>query len=306
MILRKHMNDFLNYHHLRYFWMVAREGTLRQAADKLRVSQPSISAQIQMLESVIGEKLFRRSGRRLELTEMGQRVLRYAHEIFSLGEELMMAVKQYPSGRPMQVQVGLADPMPKLISAKILKPIFSLDAPVQLSCRESPLPELLAQLVACRLDVVLADEPAPASLNVKVHNHLLGECGMTFCAMPKLANALRRNFPASLSDAPLLLPAGTCAWRRALEQWFRKVSIIPTPLAEFDDAALMKALAGEAVGVCPVPDVVMKESVKHFGFGLIGCVPECRVRYYAITAERRLTHPAVAAITESARSDLFS
>lgn len=297
--------NYLNYHHLRYFWMVAREGTLRQAAEKLRVSQPSISAQIQTLESALGEKLFRRRGRRLELTEVGTRVLHYAQEIFSLGDELLSAVDRQPSNRPLQLKIGLTDPLPKLITREILKPVFQLKVPVQLHCHESPMPELLARLAACHLDVVLADEPAPGSLPIPLHNHLLGECGMSFCALPKMATALRRNFPASLHGAPILLPAGTCAWRRSLEQWFRENSINPRLVGEFDDAALMKAMAGDGLGCCPVPDVVVDEAVKHFGFRVFGHAPECRLRYYAITAERRLVHPAVVAITEKARSNMF-
>ena len=184
--------EFLNYHHLRYFWVVAKEGGLRKAADKLHVSQPTISAQIAALEGVLGEKLFRRGGRSLALTEAGHRVLSYAEEIFSLGQELLDAAKQRPTARPLRVHIGITDSLPKLVSYEIIKPIFKLEQPVQAVCREGKAADLLGQLAAYRLDIVLADEPAPSSLPIKVFNHLLGECGVSFCAEPKLAATLKR------------------------------------------------------------------------------------------------------------------
>ena len=205
--------EFLNYHHLRYFWVVAKEGGLRKAAEKLHVSQPTISAQISALEAVLDEKLFRRGGRALALTEAGHRVLSYSEEIFSLGQELLDFARQRPGARPLRVHIGITDSMPKLVSYEIIKPIFKLDQPIQAVCLEGNVTDLLGQLAAYRLDIVLADEPAPSSLPVKVFNHLLGECGMTFCAEQKLAASLKRNFPKSLNNAPLLLPASNTALR---------------------------------------------------------------------------------------------
>ncbi len=206
--------EFLNYHHLRYFWVVAKEGGLRKAADKLHVSQPTISAQIAALEGVLEEKLFRRGGRSLTLTEAGHRVLSYAEEIFSLGQELLDDSRQRPSARPLRVHIGITDSMPKLVSYEIIKPIFQMEQPVQAVCREGKAADLLGQLAAHRLDIVLADEPAPSSLPIKVFNHFLGECGVAFCAEPKLAATLKRKFPQSLDDAPALLPASNTVLRQ--------------------------------------------------------------------------------------------
>ena len=294
--------EFLNYHHLRYFWVVAKEGGLRKAAEKLHVSQPTISAQIAALEGVLGEKLFRRGGRSLTLTEAGHRVLSYAEEIFSLGQELLDSARQQPTARPMRVDIGITDSLPKLVSYEIIKPIFNLEQPVQAVCREGKAADLLAQLAAYRLDIVLADEPAPSSLPIKVFNHLLGECGVTFCAERKLAAALRRRFPQSLTDAPVLLPASNAALRRSLEKWFQTQQIRPRLVAEFDDAALMTVAAVDGLGFFALPTLVVKEAVARYGFQSIGRIKGCHQQFYAISAERNLTHPAVLAITSQARA----
>lgn len=296
--------EFLNYHHLRYFWVVAKEGGLRKAADKLHVSQPTISAQIAALEGVLEEKLFRRGGRALTLTEAGQRVLSYAEEIFSLGQELLDAGRQQPAARPLRVHVGITDSLPKLVSYEIIKPIFRLEQPVEAVCREGKAADLLGQLAAYRLDIVLADEPAPSSLPIKVFNHLLGECGVTFCAERKLAATLKRKFPKSLNNAPVLLPASNAALRQSLEKWFQAHQIRPRLVAEFDDAALMKVAAVDGLGFFALPTLVVKEAVVRYGFQIIGRTEECRQQFYAISAERKLTHPAVVAITSKARAAL--
>jgi LysR family transcriptional regulator, transcriptional activator of nhaA len=294
--------EFLNYHHLRYFWVVAKEGGLRKAADKLHVSQPTISAQIAALEGVLGEKLFRRGGRALSLTEAGHRALSYAEEIFSLGQELLDAAQQQPTARSLRVHIGITDSLPKLLSCEIIKPIFKLEQPVQAVCREGKAADLLAQLAAYRLDIVLADEPAPSSLPIKVFNHLLGECGVTFCAERKLAATLRRRFPQSLTDAPVLLPASNAALRRSLEKWFQVQQIRPRLVAEFDDAALMTVAAVDGLGFFALPTLVVQEAVARYGFQSIGRIEGCRQQFYAISAERNLTHPAVLAITSQARA----
>ena len=289
--------DWLNYHHLRYFWMVAREGGLRQAATKLNVSAPSISAQIRELEDAFGEKLFRRSGRNNVLTDAGQVALRYADEIFSLGRELSNAVTQRPSARALRLHVGIADSLPKLITQQILEPVFSLPEVVHVICREGKVEDLLAQLVAHRLDVVLADEPAPGSLKVRVYNHPMGECGVTFCAVGRLAAALRKGFPRSLHQAPALLPAESTGLRRSLDRWFQSLGIVPRIVAEFEDAALMKVMASDGRGFIPVPSLVTAEAVDRFSLRVIGSTEKCRDQFFAITADRRIHHPAVAALT---------
>ena len=282
--------------------MIAKEGSLKKAADKLRVSQSTISTQIQALEEALGEKLFRRDRRQLVVTETGHHVLSYAEEIFALGEELLNSVQQRPTARPLRLQIGIVDSLPKLVSFQIIKPVFSLSQPVQVVCREGKVADLLSQLAACRLDVVLADEPAPSSLNVKVFNHLLGECGVSFFAKTELALTLKRQFPKSLNEAPALLPATTMGLRRSLEQWFQLHQLKPRVIAEFEDAALMETAALDGLGFIPVLNQAADLMAAHYGLRLIGATEECRQQLYAISAERKLTHPAVVAITAKIRS----
>lgn len=293
--------EWLNYHHLRYFWAVAREGSLRRAAQKLNVSPPSVSAQIRELEEAFGEKLFRRSGRSNVLTDAGQVALRYADEIFSLGQELANAVKQRPTAKALRLHVGVADSFPKLVTQQILQPVFALAQPVHVICREGKVEDLLAQLAAHRLDVVLADEPAPGSLKVRVFNHPLGECGVTFCAGARLASTLRRGFPRSLNGAPALLPAEGTGLRRSLDRWFQTLGVAPRIVAEFEDPALMKVMASGGQGFIPVPSIVAQEAVDRFSLRIVGATEKCRDQFFAITAERRIHHPAVAVLTNRER-----
>jgi LysR family transcriptional activator of nhaA len=297
--------EWLNYHHLRYFWVVAKEGSLKKAADKLHVSQPSISEQIKELEEALDEALFRRSGRSNVLTDAGQIVLRYAEEIFGLGAELISAVKQRPGVQSLRFYVGVADAVPKLVVNEILKPVLAMPRTVHIICREGKMEDLLEQLAAHRLDIVLADEPASSSLKFKAFTHLLGESGVCFCAAPKLAARLRRGFPASLHDAPALLPTENTALRRSLEKWFHQRQIRPRVIAEFEDAALMKVMAVDEKGFAPIPTVVAEEAINRYRLQKIGATQECKEQFYAITAERKIVHPAAVAITEQARARLF-
>ncbi|HEY5893953.1 MAG TPA: transcriptional activator NhaR [Chthoniobacterales bacterium] len=298
--------DWLNFHHLRYFWVVAREGSLRRASEVLHVSQPSISAQIHQLEDSLGEKLFDRRGRKLVLTQMGQLVIDYADDIFATGRELLNAVKQRPGERPLRLQVGIADSLPKAVVYEMLKPVFSLQQPIHTTCREGKVDALLLQLAAHRLDIVLADEPAPSSLHVKTFSHFLGSSSITFCAPGGLAAKLKPGFPHSLDNQPAFLPADNTATRMALEKWFQAAGIRPKVTAEFEDAALMQAVAMHTLAVAPVHTVVIDEVKRQFGLREIGEVPDCVGAFYAITAERKLRHPAVVAMTENAQSKLFS
>lgn len=297
--------EFLNYHHLRYFWVVAQEGNLRKAAEKLHVSQPAISAQIAALEGVLGEKLFHRSPRGLTLTETGHQAFSYSEEIFALGQDFLHSVKQRPTARPLRVNIGIADSLPKLVSYEIIKPVFRLGQPVQAVCLENKTSDLLGQLAVFRLDIVLADEPAPSALPIKTFNHLLGESGVTFCAERKLAERLQRQFPCSLHNEPMLLPTVGTALRRTLEKWFQEQGIHPRAVAEFDDAALMKVAAADGLGCFPLPTVAVAEAVARYRFHTIGQAEGCAVQFYAISAERKLSHPAVMAITSNARGKLF-
>ena len=298
--------EFLNYHHLRYFWVTAKEGGLRKAAEKLHVSQPTISAQIASLEAALGEKLFRRGGRSLSLTDAGQRALGYAEEIFAIGQELIDSASKRTMKRPLRVRIGITDSLPKLVSYEIIKPVFALAQPVQAVCREGKAAELLVELAADRLDLVLADEPAPSSLPLRVFNHRLGASGMGFCAAPKLAAVLKRRFPRSLDDAPALLPSANCALRRSLEKWFSEHALRPRLIAEFDDMALMAVAAAAGLGFMPMPAVVAKAASARYGLEDLGVARRCEMPYYAISGERSLTHAAVVAITEGARAMVFS
>lgn len=297
--------EWLNYHHLRYFWVVAREGSLQRAADRLHVSPPSISAQIRELEAALDAPLFRRSGRVNVLTDAGQIALRYADEIFSLGADLLSAMKQVPTRRAIRLSVGVVDSFPKLITYEILKPAFT-QPDVRVVCREGKADELLAQLATHRLDIVLADEPAASSLPFRAFNHRLGDSGVTFCATPALAARLRRRFPASLHAAPALLPGEHTPLRRTLEAWFRARGVVPRVIAEFDDLALMKDMAVQAEGFVPVPTVVLREAVDRYGLRVIGRAKECRDEFYAITAERKITHPVVSLLAQHAQRLVFA
>ncbi|HVU34829.1 MAG TPA: LysR family transcriptional regulator [Opitutaceae bacterium] len=300
----KPASDWLNYHHLRYFWTVAREGSLQRAADRLHVSAPSISAQVRELEGVLGARLFQRSGRRNVLTDAGQMALRYAEEIFGLGGDLLRAMQQRPTIRGVRLYVGIVDSFPKLIIFEILKPAFALPS-IHVVCREGKSDDLLAQLAAHRLDIVLADEPARSSVPFRAFNHRLGDSGVTFCAAPPLAQRLRRRFPASLHDAPALLPADNTPLRRTLEGWFRDQGVVPRVVAEFEDLALMKAMATQTEGFVPVPTVVLREANENYGLRTVGEAAGCRDEFYAITAERKITHPVVGLLTERAQRLVF-
>jgi len=300
--------EWLNYHHLLYFWTVAKEGGLRKASEKLHVSQPSISTQIRKLEEAFGEKLFQRKGRVLVLTDTGQVALSYAEEIFSLGGELLNTVKQHTPARQraMRVTIGVEDSFPKLLSYDILKPVLGLNPPVHLVCREGKAEDLLAQLAMHRLDAVLADEPPTGAVKAHTFGHLLGESSVAFCAVRKLASALRKGFPKSLNGAPALLPTANTTLRRSLEEWFHAIGVQPRVVAEFEDGALMKIAAADGHGFIAVPSVGLNECLTRFHLETVGKTEKCTDRFYLITSERRIDHPAVTLITEHAQSLIFS
>lgn len=298
--------EFLNFHHLRYFWTVARKGGVRKAALELGVSQPSISAQLRMLEESLGEKLFQRKGRNLVLTEAGQLALTYADEIFFTGQELMNALKQRPGTRALRLNVGMTDSLSKLIAFEILKPAFQFSRPTHVVCRQAEIGPLVNQLHTHHLDLVLADEPASSSLKAKAYNHRLGRSGVTFCALPALADRLRRNFPRSLHGAPALLPSENMGMRMALETWFDAQGVRPLLVGEFEDSTLMEVASAATHGFTAVHTIVDRAALKHYGLKVIAKVDECGSDFYAITGDRRVKHPAAAAITEHAFSNLFA
>jgi LysR family transcriptional activator of nhaA len=297
--------EWLNYHHLLYFWLTAKTGSVTQASDELRLSQSTVSAQIRALERALDEKLFRRDGRRLVPTDVGLVVFQYADEIFALGREMVDTVKDRPTGRPLRLNVGVADVLPKLVAHRLLVPALALGVPVRLVCTEGKPPQLLAELALHHLDVVLSDTPADPGVAVRVFSHLLGECEVVLVAAPALVTRYRRGFPRSLEGAPLLLPGTGTAMRRALEQWLESVGVRPQVVGEFEDSALMQAFGREGVGIFPVPGVVERAVCRQYGVRLVGRLPDVRERFYALSAERRLKHPAVVAISSAAKAELF-
>lgn len=297
--------DWLNYHHLFYFWTVAREGSIARACELLHLTQPTISGQLRSLEKALGAKLFDRVGRNLVLSDTGQVVYRYADEIFSLGRELQDTLKGRPVGRSLRLIVGTTPTLPKTIVYRLLEPALHLPEPVQIIYDEGRPDYLLAQLAVNALDVVLSDLPASPLVKVHAFNHLLGECGVSFMATARLAAAHRRGFPRSLDGAPILLPGENSALRRALEQWFQAEGIQPLVRGEFADSAVLKVFGSIGVGIFAIPSVVEEEVRQQSRLRLVGRVPSIRERFYVISVERRLKHPAVVAITDAARKKLF-
>ncbi len=297
--------EWLNYHHLLYFWTVVREGTVARAGERLSLAQPTISGQLRTLESVLGEKLFTRSGRHLVPTDTGRLVYRYADEIFSIGRELMETLKGRPSGRPLRLTIGVADAVPKLIAYRLLQPALALPEPVHLVCREDKPDRLLAELAVHAIDVVLTDAPIAPSVRVRAYSHLLGECGLSFFGVPALASRYRKGFPKSLDRAPMLLPTDNTALRHSLDEWFEATKIHPVVIGEFEDSALLKVFGQAGRALFPAPTVIEREVRKQYQVALVGRADNVRARFYAVSVERRLKHPAVVAIADAAREKLF-
>ena len=296
----------LNFHHLLYFWSVAREGGVVKASQRLFVSPSTISGQIQELEQALGEQLFVRVGRRLELTEMGRVVLRYSDEIFSLGRELVETVKGQPSGRPARLVVGVDDVLPKLLVRRLLAPAFAGPEPLHVVVQEMPLRDLVTQLAQHAVDVVFSDAPLPAGSRVKAYSHLLGESSLSWYAAPRWLRQARRGFPASLQQVPLLLPTSDAAQRRELDAWLESHGLRPRIAAEIADSALMKSLGQSGIGVFPAPTALRKDIERQFGVRHVGESMGLIVRFYAISAERRIRNPAVIAMQTEARARLFA
>lgn len=298
--------EWVNYHHLLYFWVVAREGGLVPAGKALRLSHPTLSAQIHALEHHLGEKLFAKVGRKLALTEIGRVVFRYADEIFTLGREMVDTVKGRSTGQPIRLDVGVVDAVSKLVVRRLLQPALALPEPVKIVCYEAPFERLLADLALHVLDIVIADSPVPSGSSVRAFHHLLGETGVSFFGAPALASRYKRGFPRSLDGAPMLLPLENSTPRRALNLWFDRRGVKPAVVAEFEDSALLKVFGADAVGLFTAPTVVEKEVCRQYGVTVIGRAPEVKERFYAVSVERRLKNPAVVAITDNARHELFA
>lgn len=298
--------DWLNYHHLHYFWAVVREGGLVAAGKKLRVSHPTLSAQVHALEDALGEKLLVKSGRRLVLTEMGKVVHRYADEIFSLGRELVDVVQERVVGQRVRFDVGVVDVVPKMVVRRLLRPALALPDPVRLVCYEERFDKLLADLAQHTLDIVISDSPVPPGSAVRAYNHLLGETGVSLYAKEGLAARYRENFPRSLHGAPMLLPLENLPLRRLLNQWFERHEITPHVVGEFEDSALMQSFGGDEAGIFPAPTVMYESIARQYAAVELGPADGVHERFYAISVDRRLQHPAVLAISRAARHDFLS
>lgn len=281
------------------------EGSITAASSKLSLAQSTVSAQLSRFEKNLGAKLFKRVGRNIEPTEMGHLVYRYADEIFSLGREMMDSVRGRPVAGPLSLKVGIVDVIPKLVARKLLEPTGKLPEKVRLICHEGKDEQLVAQLALHNLDVVLSDTPLRSSLSIKAYSHLLGECGVSFLGVEKLAKPLQSNFPHSLDKAPMLLPMLMSSSRGMLDRWFEQIGVHPVIIGEFDDNALVKVFGQAGDGIFMAPTVIEKEVEQQYQVQVIGRTDKIKTRFYAISVERIIRHPAVVAISEAAKQRLF-
>ncbi len=296
----------INYKHLRYFWVVAREGGVARASEQLRLTPQTISGQLSLLQESLGVELLTRVGRNLELTEPGRLVLSYADEIFSLGGELEEAVHQLPGSRPQLFRVGIVDVVPKSIAHRVLEPALQMPEPVRMICREANLDTLLAELAVHRLDLVLADSPIPPTVSMRGFSHKLGECAVSFFAEEKLQKKLKDNFPLCLDGAPLLLPGRGTHLRTSIDRWLDKHRIHPRRIAEFEDSALMKAFGQKGAGIFIAPAAIEAEVEKQYHVKNIGRIDEVKEHFYVISVERRVSHPFTSLVIQAARDILFA
>ncbi len=298
----------MNFKHLHYFWVAARAGGVMKAGEQLHTTPQTLSAQIKLLESRLGRNLFRKAGRKLELTDDGRVAMRYADEIFALGGELETALRERrgPGVQVQEFRVGVEDAVAKSVAYRLLEPALTLADPVRLICSEGQFPDLMAQLALHRVDLVISDEPLTNRLSVKAFNHKLGSSHMSFFAAPLLAARLQGAFPQCLNNAPLLVPGGSSSVRPQLDAWLTRHQLHPRAVGEFSDSALMQAFGRHGDGVFLTPSVVEEETAAQYGVRVIGRSDELVDDFYAISVERRITHPGVAAITQAARSALFS
>lgn len=296
----------LNYSHLQYFWAVAREGSIARASESLHLTPQTISGQLKLLDEAVGQPLFNRVGRRLVMSDMGRTVFEYADEIFSVGAELASVVRGNHLSGPTTLSLGIVSSMPKLIAERIVAPAMVGEQPVRVRCQEASLEQLLSELAVHKLDLVLSDQPVPDGLSIKAYNHRLGESGMSFFSQRNRARRYRAKFPDSLSDAPMLLPSQHSALRRRLDDWFEINELSPCIAGEFDDSALLKAFGEAGAGIFAAPTVIEAEVCRMYRMSVIGQTDEIKERFYAISPERRLKHPSVVLITDTARSKLFA
>lgn len=291
----------LNYQHLLYFWSVVRTGSLARACEELSLSAPTVSAQLRTLEERLGEKLLTKSGRKLVPTEIGKLVFGYANDIFALGQDLLEALDHRPSSRPMRLVVGIDDVVPKEIAYRLLEPALRSQPSLRLTCNEGTLERLTGHLVAHDIDVVLSDAPVTPNLNVRAHSHFLGSCEVQWMAKPEVARSLRRGFPKSLNGQPMLLPTDDTAIRRTLDQWLNRQEVRPILIGEFEDYAMLREFARAGHGFAPVLSVMEESFRRELGFARIGRAQGVKAEFFAISVDRKIQHPAIAAMTSNAR-----
>jgi LysR family transcriptional activator of nhaA len=297
----------LNFKHLYYFWVAAKAGGIVRAGEQLHTTPQTLSGQIKLLEAWLGRQLFRKSGRRLELTDEGRLALDYADQIFALGAEMESALRQARGGQKvLDFRVGVADSVAKSVVYRLIEPALSVREPVRLICSEGKFPDLLAQLALHRLDLVIADEPMSGRVSIKAFNHPLGSTPMSFFCAPALRTSLKGSFPLCLNDAPMLIQGASSSVRKPLEGWFTKHQVHPRIIGEFDDVALMKAFGREGRGVFMSASALEAETITQYGVEVIGRTKEIVEDFYAVSVERRITHPCVAAITQAARVQFFT
>lgn len=292
--------DWLNYHHLLNFWLVAREGSVQRASSILHVTPASVSVQVKQLERALGVKLVEKKGRGLVLTEIGEVVAEYASEIFATGRELMERVKQKPSGKPQELRVGIRDEMPKLVAYRLLQPALEMEHPVRLVCHEADMPSLVADLAIHKLDVILTDAALDPLYKIQAYSHRLGESGVVIMGTKELAKKYRRGFPNSLDGAPFLLPMTSSVLRRAIDQWFNDFHLTPIVMGEFADSAMLKIAGRQGLGLFAIPTSIQDDVTDIYGLREVGVVDGVKERFYAVSVDRKLKHPAVIAIRENA------
>jgi LysR family transcriptional activator of nhaA len=298
--------EWLNYHHLLYFWTVSKEGSVSKAAAAMHVAQPTVSAQLRSLERSLGQQLFTRQGRFLKLTAEGEAVFRYADEIFSLGRELMQNVKGDSQAAPKRFRVGVSDALPKLTTYRLLEPALTMQPAFRLHMRIDKTERLLGELAVHAVDLVIADVPMTPSLRVRAFNHLLGETTVSIFGTPELARGVRREFPRSLHGAPLLLQTTNTAMRQSLDQWFDAHHVEPNIVGEVEDMAMLQTLGEHGLGLFAAPTVVRKEICRRYKVAWVGELDRVSEKFYAISIERRISHPAVRLIADQAKRRLFA
>ena len=296
----------MNFKHLYYFWVTAKAGGIMRAGEQLHTTPQTLSGQIKLLEEWLGRKLFRKNGRQLELTDDGRLALDYADQIFTLGAEMESVIRQARGGRRvLDFRVGVADSVAKSVVYRLLEPALSISEPVKLICSEGKFPDLVAQLALHRLDLVISDEALSRRISVKAFNHSLGSSTMSFFCAPVLKSRLQGRFPECLNDMPMLIQGASASIRQQLEGWLARHQVHPQVIGEFDDVALMEAFGREGRGVFMAPAVLEAETVEQFGVEVIGRTDELVEEFFAVSVERRITHPCVVAITDAARGQLF-